>query len=218
MLKPSGALPIWMISAPSSHKRRRRHLVGGAVGGIDDDAQALEPQLLREGALGEFDIARLGVLDALGAAELVGCGELDAAGAVDQRFDRQLLLVRELVAVRTEELDAVVVIRIVGGGDHDAEIGAERARQHGDGGRRQRAEQEHVHAGGEKPGGQRLLDHVARKPCVLADHRAVAVAAARIEAAGGEAELEHRIGRHRARLAMPRTPSVPKYLRAMNCP
>jgi len=54
---------------------RRGNLVGAAIGSIDDDAQALEPERLREGALGGFDIARLRILDALGAAELVlrGC-------------------------------------------------------------------------------------------------------------------------------------------------
>jgi hypothetical protein len=65
-------------------------------------------------------------------------------------------LVGQLVAVRAEQLDAVVVERIVRGGDHDAEIGAHRARQHGDRRRRHRAEQQHVHADRGEAGDQRV--------------------------------------------------------------
>ena len=97
---------------------------------------------------------------------------------VHQRLDLALDVVRELEAVRAEELDAVVLERVVRGRDHHAEIGPHRARQHGDGRRRHRAEQEHVHADRGEAGLQRRFDHVARQARILADHHPMPVVAA----------------------------------------
>ena len=88
-------------------------------------------------------------------------------------------------------------IRVVRGRDHHAEVGAQRAGQHGDGRRRQRAEQRHVHAGADEAGGQRRLDHVAGQPRVLADHHAVAVVAAGEQQAGGLAQAQRDLRGHR---------------------
>ena len=96
---------------------------------------------------------------------------------VDQLLDLLLDLVGELVAVRAEQLDAVVVVGIVRGRDHHAEVGAHRARQHRDARRRDRAGQQHVHADRGEAGRQRVLDHVAGQARVLADQHAVAVVA-----------------------------------------
>ena len=49
-----------------------RHFIGGAIGGIDHHAKPIERHVFRVSALGEFDIARLRVLDALGAADGFG--------------------------------------------------------------------------------------------------------------------------------------------------
>src|SRR5690606_106244 len=75
----------------------------------------------------------------------------------------------ELLAVGGEELDAVVVVRVVRGGNDDAAVGAQRARQVGDGGCWHRADQLHVHARGHQARLQRRLEHVVRDPGVLAD-------------------------------------------------
>lgn len=48
----------------------RRHLVTGAVGAIEHDAQAFQAHVARHGTLGKLDIARIGAVDALGPAEL----------------------------------------------------------------------------------------------------------------------------------------------------
>ncbi len=179
-------------------QRLGRHLVAGAVGAIDDDAQTVEAQVLRQRALGELDIALLRALNARGAADAFGRGEQVGGVGVDQLLDAPLGVVGQLVAVGIEQLDAVVVGRIVRGGDHHAEIGAQRARQHGDGGRRHRAEQEHVHADGGEARHQRRLEHVARQARVLADDHAMAVVASRLEdLAGGHADLQRHLGRHR---------------------
>ena len=51
----------------------RGDMVGGAMRAIDDDLQAAQVQLVREGALAKFDVAALGIVEALGAAQRVYC-------------------------------------------------------------------------------------------------------------------------------------------------
>ena len=97
----------------------------------------------------------------------------------DERLDLRLDGIGELEAVRPEQLDAVVVVGVVRGRDHDADIGAHGARQEAHAGRRDRAEQQHVDADRQEAGAQRLLDHHAQVRVV--DHH---VAAAR-----GDAQL-----------------------------
>jgi hypothetical protein len=126
-------------------QRLRRHAIAGAVGAVHDHAQPAERKVARQGALGEFDIAILHAVDAFGAAEVGPFRQPLEKLGIDQRFDLMLDLVGQLEAVRAEELDAVVVERIVRGRDHHAEIAAHGARQHRHGGCRHRAKQEHVH-------------------------------------------------------------------------
>ena len=71
---------------------------------------------------------------------------LTAFGALSAGLDLALGLIRQLVTVGPEQLDAIVVIGIVRSGDHDAEIGAQRPCQHGDGRRRQGTEEKHIDA------------------------------------------------------------------------
>ena len=127
----------------------------------------------------ELDVAPGRIVDALGAAELGGGRErLGEVVALHAPLDLQLDRVGELVAVRPEQLDAVVLVRIVRGRDHDPEIAAHHARQHRDRRRRQRPQQHHVHAHGQEAGGERGLQHVAGEPRVLADDDAMPVVAA----------------------------------------
>ena len=179
-------------------ERAGRDAVGGAVGAVEDDAQALERKVARQRALGEFDVAVVHAVDALGAAEVAALGHALGHVAVDQAFDLALDLVRKLVAVRAEQLDAVVVERVVRGRDHHPQVGAHRAGEHGDGRGRHRPELQHVHAHGGEAGDQRRLDHVAGKPGVLADHDAMAVLAAAEDEAGCLPDLERQLGRDHA--------------------
>ena len=66
-------------------QRLGRHPVGGAVGAIDDDAQAFERQIARQRALGELDIAVVHAVDALGAAEVAAFRQALGHVGVDQR-------------------------------------------------------------------------------------------------------------------------------------
>ena len=94
-------------------QRLRRHPVAGAMGAIHDDAQPPERKILRQGALGELDIAVLHPVDALGAAEIRALCQLLRELGIDQLLDLVLDLVVELEAIGTEQLDAVVVEEIV---------------------------------------------------------------------------------------------------------
>ena len=171
---------------------------------IDDDPEPVEAQVLRQRTLGIFDIALLGALDARRAADLVGGHQQLGGGCVDQRLDLELGFVGQLEAVGIEKLDAIVGELIVRGRDHDADIGTQRPREHGDSGRRHGAELEHIDADGREARHQRILDHVAREPGVLADHRPLPVAARlREHLARRHADLERDFGSHRRRIGKP---------------
>ena len=179
-------------------KHRRRHLVGGAIGAIDDDLQAFERGALRESVLHELDVAAGRVVDPLGAAEAVALRQLpplaaivDAHAGFDLRFD----VIRQLEAIGPEQLDAIVLERIVGGGDHDAEIGPHAARQHGHGRRRQRTGEHHIHAARQESRCQGVFQHIAGKARILADHYPMPVAAAGEMGAGGQCQLQRNVGR-----------------------
>ena len=170
--------------------------IGGTVRAIEHDAQAVQAQAALQGGFGGFDIAAGGVHQARGAAETVRGGEAGGEIGLHQGFDLKLGFIRELRTVRAEQLDAVILIRVVRGGDDDAEVQAQRAGEHGDGRSRQGAGQGDVHAGADEAGGQGRFQHIAGEPRVLADDDAVAVVAAREQQPGGLAEFQGDFGGH----------------------
>jgi hypothetical protein len=194
---------------PCAHlaQHQRADLVGRAVGAVDDDAHAAEVEAARHRALAGFHVAADGVAGAHGLAELVG--RHGAERLVERGLDRQLGGVVEFLAFGREELDAVVVVRVVRGTDDDAAVGAERAREVRHRRRRHRPHQLHVHARSDQAGLQRGLEHVVRDARVLADHHlrlAPLPARPRIRAhaglaqgmAVGVAQPQHEIRRDRA--------------------
>ena len=82
---------------------------------IDHDAQAVERQLARQRALGEFDVAVMHAVDAAGAAEARALCEPLLDGLVEQLLDLLFDVVGELEALRPEQLDAVVLEQIMRG-------------------------------------------------------------------------------------------------------
>ena len=78
----------------------------------------------------------------------------------DQVLDLFFDPVRQLEAVMGKNLDAVILIRIMRSRNHNTKIGAHRARQHCNSWCRHRAEKKYIHARGQQPGGQGLLDHI----------------------------------------------------------
>ena len=91
--------------------------------------------------------------------------------ALDDGFE----FVGELVAVRAEDFHAVVLVRVVRGGEHDAGCGAHGLGEVGDGGRGERADHEDVHAHRNEAAGEGGFEHVAGNAGVFADENAVAV-------------------------------------------
>jgi hypothetical protein len=94
-------------------ERRWRDLVGGAIGAIEHDAQTAEIGIGRQRALGIFDVAGTGFFLAIGAADLAAMRQQLGHVAIDEGLDFQLELIAELITIRTEQLDAVVIERIV---------------------------------------------------------------------------------------------------------
>ena len=121
-----------------------------------------------------------------------------AAAARSAASTCQLPGVGQLLALRREELDAVVVERVVRGADHHAQVQPQRARQVGHAGRGQRAGQQHVDAGRGEAGLQRGLEHVAGDARVLADQHRRPRRRSRLQhAAHGMAQAQHEVGRDR---------------------
>ncbi len=178
-------------------QRLGRDLVAGAVGAIDDDPQAIEPQILGQRAFGELDVAFLRALDPRRAPDGIGGRQQPAGVGLDQLLDAPLHVVGKLEAFLVEQLDAVVGERIVRGREHHAEVGAQRRRQHGDGGRRHRAQQEYVHPDGGEARHERGFQHVAGQARILANHHAVPVVTGLENLAGGHADLQRHLRRHR---------------------
>ena len=177
-------------------QHRRRDLVGGAIGAIDDDLEARQVETTTHRRLHRLDVAAIGVVEPLGAADRPRAGEPDLRRRRDQRLDLGLDRIGELEAVRTEQLDAVVLEGIVRGRDHHADIGAHRPRQEADRRRRHRAQQQHVDADRQEARRYALLDHVAGKPRVLADDDAMAMVAAIEDLARRHADAHGDLGRH----------------------
>ena len=176
-------------------QRFRYHLVGRAVGAIDHHAHAVEAEIARQRALGEFDVAVMHAVDAAGAPETRALRQSLVERFVEQLLDLLFDIVGQLEALRAEQLDAVVLEQVMRGGNHHAEIGAHRLGQHRHRRRRHRAEQQHVHADRGKAGHHRVFDHVAGETRILADHDTVAMFAALKHQSGRLPDLERQFRR-----------------------
>jgi hypothetical protein len=150
------------------------------------------------------DVAPARVLDPPRAPDIAVERERDLA--VHRPLDRLLVGVRELEAVGAEQLDPVVVVRVVAGGDHHPEVGAHFPREQRYRRSRQWSGHDHVHADAGEPGGERGLHHIARQASVLADDDAVLVGAAQEMASGRLADLHRRRRGKRARVGAPANP------------
>ena len=118
------------------------------------------------------------------------------AAAVDfDGFD----LIRKLEAILREELDSIVLKGIMRCGNHHTRIRAHAARQKSDPGRRQGPHQNDIDAHGTYTGGQRLLEHIARKAGILPDQNLVPTGATSKNMGDRPAEAKgdltgHRVG------------------------
>ena len=143
------------------------HLVGRAVRCVHHNLEPLQRQVVGKGAFAKLDVAPRRVIQ---PPRLAQAGRVGPHGGLGQcGLHRHLPLVRQLGALRTEELDAVVGIGVVAGADDHPQAGALGTRQVGHAGRGQGAQQHHIHTGRVEPGLQRALEHVAGYARVLAD-------------------------------------------------
>ncbi len=142
-------------------ERARREPGVRAVGAVDRDAQSVEarPETLEH--VLEVAVARdADVIDLTAAARR----------SVEQRLDLLFGCVAQLVAVAVEELDAVVLGRVVRCGDDDAEVEAKQR----DCGCRHDAGEHGRAAGGGDAACERLLELFARCARVTTDEDAAA--------------------------------------------
>ena len=97
------------------------------MGTVDDDLEAAQVTAGTDGALAELDIAPGGIVDPMRLAEM-GRGH-GHKRRLERLLDPRLDLIRQLHAVAPEELDAVVVVGVVGSADDNPGLGAKRPRQ-----------------------------------------------------------------------------------------
>jgi hypothetical protein len=172
------------VGAQAGERLRRDPRVR-AVRAVDDDAQPVE--LAAEALEHVLQVALRGDAHAVDRA---------AARAVggEQRFDLLLGGVHELLPVTVEELDAVVLGRVVRGGDHDAEV--EREQRNGRSG--EHTCQHGVSAGRHDAPRERLLELFSRRARIPADEHASAPAPERRRLAELLDELRGEVRAHDA--------------------
>src|SRR5438105_2963466 len=120
--------PVWFVvrdrqSGAEFPENARCRFVGSAVRDIDGDRHFLERHFSREAGFRELDVTSQRIVDASGAPDLSRrrANRIDLSRK-DELFDLLLDLIVEFVAIVPEKFDSVVLVRIVGGGKHNARI------------------------------------------------------------------------------------------------
>ena len=108
----------------------RGYFVCRAVSAIDDDLEPIETYLRGYGLLYGMNIPPACVVDPAGTTDAVRLNQQRLL--FQQEFDCCFGVVRKFVSVRSEQLDAIILERIVAGGNHHAQVGAHFARQQRD--------------------------------------------------------------------------------------
>ena len=156
---------------PQFPKHFGRRLVGRAIGTIDNHFQSRKPQPLRNRGFDPLHIAVAPVFDPLGPPDIFSSNRLDPIG--HHSLDLGFGLIGQFVAIGPEKLDAIVLMRIVAGGNHHAHIGPHRCCDHPNRRRGRWAQKKDIHAGRGKARRQRIFEHIAGQAGVLADHHTV---------------------------------------------
>src|SRR5690606_1864938 len=101
-----------------------RDLIGRAMSAVQRDMPPRQRKILRYGGLAELTVAGRGVGHARGLSQRFRFHR--GKRGLQFGLDLQLGRIIKLLATRREELDAIVVMRIVRGTDDDAGIGTQR--------------------------------------------------------------------------------------------
>ena len=128
-----------------SAKHPRRHPVRRPMGAVDGDREGAEIE--GEAATEELHVLGLGTVVVDRRADLRTASAGRPVQRVQPLFDFSLPCVRELGAFGREQLDAVVLERIVRGTEHDAAMSRQAARQEGDARRREHPDGKAIGAG-----------------------------------------------------------------------
>ena len=160
---PVGLDPDRLDLGAEALEDRRRGPVGGAVGAVEDDPAAGEVE--REGGL---ELAQVVVEAAVQLAHAAGARRRPARSSISASI-RASSSSASFGPCAGEELDPVVAVGVVGGGDDRGEVEAEALDEDRRGRGRQHAAEQRVAAGRGDPGGQRRLQHRARLAGVADD-------------------------------------------------
>ena len=170
-----------VVDDESLGTQRVEHAAGdlpcAAVGAIQSDPLAFIGRGGKGDEIADVAVAAGGIVDHLADIAAGGKGHVPGLAfepfgliyAVQIGFHVCDNVVRHLFAVLVDELDAIVVERIVAGGDHDAAVEISRSRNVGNAGRRCYVQHIYVCAGGCEARGQRVFEHIAGKPGILAE-------------------------------------------------
>ncbi len=155
-----------------------------------------------KGIFAEHDVPAAGILDAMGFANFAGGRPdiLDSPGS-DQIFYFIFLGIGKLESVARENFDSVILIGIVGSGDHHARIRSHAARDEGDAGSAHRPTRRHIHSHRADARRQSRFQHVAADPRVFPDRDRVPLFRMLLaDVGGGAADLERHLCRHRVNI------------------
>src|SRR5439155_24639651 len=151
----------------------RRHAIRRAVGAVEHDREPAE--LEREGPAEEVDVVRLRARVGDEAADPGAPRARRAVLALEALLDLVLPGVGELRALRGEQLDAVVLERVVGRAEHDSAVGAKPFREERDRRGREHADRVALGTGGQQPRHERGLEERSRQARVASDDKPHAV-------------------------------------------
>src|SRR4029077_12783687 len=143
----------------------------GTIRDIDRNAHFLERQSPWETSFRKLDVTTERVIDPGGAADL----RRRRPDGIDLARENELLylsldFIVQFVAIVPEELDPVILVGIVRGGEDDAGVGPQRPCDVSHARSRERTDQEDVHAQRGDSGDERVLEHVAGEPRVFPEH------------------------------------------------
>jgi hypothetical protein len=123
---------------PQPPEHARRHAMGRPVRAVDRDRHAGEVE--REAAAQVIDVVLLGAVVDVEPSDVLAVRARRGVLRREPALDLVLPRVGELGPLRGEELDAVVLVRVVGGGEHDPALRVQPAREERDPGGRQHAD------------------------------------------------------------------------------
>ena len=143
------------------------HHPGAAVGTVETDAHPFIRAGRKRDEIADIAVAPGGIVD--GAADVGAGGIRQLFIRVDIGLDAVQQFLLHLFAVGVNQLDAVVGIGIVAGGDHDAAVKIVGTGDVGHAGRAGHMQQESVRTGGSQARTESGLIHIAGAAGILAD-------------------------------------------------